>query len=484
MNIFREKVINKKSLQLIKNFSFVIASNIVSVAISIVVILLLPKFIGFHNYGYWQLYILYTSFVGLLHFGWNDGLYLRYGGDAYEEIDKKLIFSQFYLLLLSQIAIASIGFLIVTAFEFHYNKAYVLYMTAIHMIIVNVRYMLLFLLQATYRIKEYSFITILDRVLYLILVSILLLFDIKDFRYFLWMDIIGMTLSLFLAIFYCKDIVFHFFEFTEISVAFSEMLENIRVGIKLMLSNIAGKLVVGNVRLGIEAVWNVAIFGKVSLMLSITSFAMIFINSISLVLFPFLRKTKQSDLGSIYINMRHILTFFLLIFLLSSYPLSFLLELWLPEYADSLKYIFILYPIILFEGKMSLLVNTYLKVLRKEGVLLKINAIAFFVSIALTLSSVFVLKSIDAAMYSIVFLSFIKLFIAEVYIQKILNINFWKDILFELLVLAILIVFQNLLTLQNSAIVFIASLFIYFVIVRSRIINSIGFFKKSILSIN
>lgn len=182
--------------------------------------------------------------------------------------------------------------------------------------------------------------------------------------------------------------------------------------------------------------------------------------------------------------MRHILTFFLLIFLLSSYPLSFLLELWLPEYADSLKYIFILYPIILFEGKMSLLVNTYLKVLRKEGVLLKINAIAFFVSIALTLSSVFVLKSIDAAMYSIVFLSFIKLFIAEVYIQKILNINFWKDILFELLVLAILIVFQNLLTLQNSAIVFIASLFIYFVIVRSRIINSIGFFKKSILSIN
>ncbi len=40
--------------------------------------------------------------------------------------------------------------------------------------------------------------------------------------------------------------------------------------------------------------------------------------------------------------------------------------MWLPEYADSLQYMGILFPIVIYEGRMSLLINTYLKTIRKE----------------------------------------------------------------------------------------------------------------------
>lgn len=352
--------LNSKAKELIKNFYYVILSNLISVFISIVVILFVPKFIGVEEYGYWQLYILYTSFIGLLHFGWNDGLYLRYGGSDYNQIDKKLFSSQFYLLFISQLMLAIVGFTVFYNLNFDTNKLYVLFMTMMCMVIVNIRYMLLFLLQATYRIKEYSIITIFDRVLYFILIILLLLSNIESFRYLIWVDVIGKLVSLLLAIYYCSDIILSFTSKgkVKLSIVINEALENIRVGIKLMLSNIASKLIVGNVRLGIETVWNVAIFGKVSLMLSITTFILVFINAVSLVLFPFLRKVNENVLVKLYNPIREVLTLILLLSLFSYFPIKLFLEIWLPEYSDSLKYLLILYPVIVFEGKMSLLINT------------------------------------------------------------------------------------------------------------------------------
>jgi|26BtaG_2_1085354.scaffolds.fasta_scaffold01047_7 O-antigen/teichoic acid export membrane protein len=473
--------INSKAKELIKNFYYVILSNLISVFISIVVILFVPKFIGVEEYGYWQLYILYTSFVGLLHFGWNDGLYLRYGGRDYNQIDKKLFSSQFYLLFISQLILALVGFIVFYNLNFDTNKLYVLYMTMICMVIVNIRYMLLFLLQATYRIKEYSIITIFDRVLYFILIILLLLSNTESFKYLIWVDVIGKLVSLLLAIYYCSDIVLRFTSKGKIklSIAINEALENIRVGIKLMLSNIASKLIVGNVRLGIETIWNVAVFGKVSLMLSITTFILVFINAVSLVLFPFLRKVDENVLAKLYKSIREVLTLILLLFLFSYFPIKLFLEVWLPEYSDSLRYLLGLYPVIIFEGKMSLLINTYLKVLRKEAVLLKINLLTFIVSILTTFVSVFLFKSIDIAIYTILFLSFFKSFLAELYIQDLLSINLWSSFLKEISIIAVFISANIFLDDIYSLLMYAVTIVCYLFFSAKYLKDSFKFFRLS-----
>lgn len=57
---------NKKLQELIKNFSYTLTSNIFTMLVSAVSLFLMPKVIGIEMYGYWQLFIFYSSYVPFL----------------------------------------------------------------------------------------------------------------------------------------------------------------------------------------------------------------------------------------------------------------------------------------------------------------------------------------------------------------------------------------------------------------------------------
>ena len=85
-----------------------IAAQIVSLAVSFVLTLVLPRFIDKIQYAYWQTYVLYVGYVGVLHFGLLDGLVLRYSKYDYEELDKARLRSQFATLLIFTSAVTVI----------------------------------------------------------------------------------------------------------------------------------------------------------------------------------------------------------------------------------------------------------------------------------------------------------------------------------------------------------------------------------------
>ena len=47
--------------KIIANFSYVVLSNLLTVIVSSLVVLILPKIMGVEEYVYWQLYIFYLS---------------------------------------------------------------------------------------------------------------------------------------------------------------------------------------------------------------------------------------------------------------------------------------------------------------------------------------------------------------------------------------------------------------------------------------
>jgi len=61
-----------KIKRLIKDFGYVVFSNFLTLIISVIVILVVPKLIGVTEYGYWQLFMFYAAYLGLLHLGWID----------------------------------------------------------------------------------------------------------------------------------------------------------------------------------------------------------------------------------------------------------------------------------------------------------------------------------------------------------------------------------------------------------------------------
>ena len=102
--------------KIVANFSYVVLSNLLTVIVSSLVVLILPKIMGVEEYGYWQLYIFYLSYAGFVHLGWVDGIYLRYGGLEYADLDKENFFSQFLMLLIYLTGIGILFFLGTSAF--------------------------------------------------------------------------------------------------------------------------------------------------------------------------------------------------------------------------------------------------------------------------------------------------------------------------------------------------------------------------------
>ncbi|MEZ0482152.1 hypothetical protein [Planococcus sp. SSTMD024] len=462
-NNFRNLNVSKKAKIFFSNFSYAIISNIVSLIASTLAVLLVPKLIGIEAYGYWQLYIFYTTYVGFMHLGWNDGIYLRYGGEQYEKLNKPLFFSQFYMLAVTQIVIALIiSFFSIFIFQLE-DKVYILQMTSACLVIVNLSNMLIFILQSTNRIKEYALVTIIGKVTYLVLLVVLLLMiGVTDFKLLIMADLIAKTILLSCVIYLCRDFIF--LNISSFYFNFKETFENISVGIKLMLANIASLLVVGVVRFGIERSWDVSSFGKVSLTLSLSNFILVFINTLGIVLFPILRRADVGKLPLIYMSMRDLLMILLLAILIFYYPLQVILSMWLPEYSDSLKYMAFLLPICIYEGKVSLLINTYLKTLREEKSMLNINIISLILSSIFTFFTTIVMKSLDLAVLSIIIVLIIRCIFAEVILSKKLGISVYKDISLEFILTSMFIITAWYLNSWWVMILYGATYIIYLVI--------------------
>lgn len=86
--------------KLIKNFSYALTANITSLVLSVLLIVLIPRSIGVNEYGYYQLFLFYASYIGFLHLGHINGIYLKYGGISYNNINKSLFSSQFWILFI------------------------------------------------------------------------------------------------------------------------------------------------------------------------------------------------------------------------------------------------------------------------------------------------------------------------------------------------------------------------------------------------
>lgn len=467
---------NTKLRNILENITYTFTANILTMLISIIMTLILPKFLGVTDYSYYQLYIFFISYVGFFHFGWIDGIYLKIGGMEYNDLEKSNYVTQFWMLNVLEIIIAAIISIFALFTIKNIDKSFVLISTSICGVITILRTYLLFILQSTNRIKEYAKYTRVDRFIYFALVIIFLFLGFKNYKIILYIDIFSKLVALILCANKMKDIVFGKLNISK-NILF-EIFENISIGIKLMLANIASTLIIGVVRFGIQKNWDIETFGKISLTLNISNLLMTFINAVAVIMFPLLRREEESNLPKIYMILRNTLMIFLYMMLIFYYPLKLILSTWLPQYADSLKYMALLFPICIYESKMSMLINTYLKSFRKEKSMLIINAISLILSLIVTILSVFILNNLTLAILSIVFLLGFRCVIGELVLTKIMNILIYKDIILETVLTAIFIIFSWFINNMFCSIIYTCFYLIYVFIKRKEIKRTILIFKK------
>lgn len=452
--------------RLAKNLIYSIAAQVLSLATSFVLNFLVPKFIDEYQYAYWQVFVLYISYVGILHFGLLDGIVLRYSQYDYEELDKPRIRSQFQLLL----AFTSVITFCTCAISALFMKGtywYIVILVAIGIITKNLFTYTSYTFQITNRINKYAITVIIQRGSYALFVIALLIFQVNDFYWYCIADLFGDLSAVVFGLFANKGM--YFGKSLPIKETLKEAWQNVSSGVMLMVANLSSMLLTGAAKMIIQWHWDELVFGQVALSFSATNLFLNFVTAISVVLFPSLKRTKESELPGLYDKIRNVISPLLFFAIILYFPLCWILELWLPNYASSLSYLGILLPLIIYSSKVSLLTNNYLKAYRKERTMLVINTICVVLGIGSFALSAYVIDNLDLVLYCVVATIMLRSIVSEIAVMKLIQRNYVKDFIVELLMTIVFIAVARYLTLGWGCLVYSISLCAYFIFYRKSI---------------
>ncbi len=423
----------------VSNLSYAFIAQIVAMMMSLGVNFILPKYIGELDFSYWQLFIFYTQYIPFLHLGINDGVYLRYGGENIEELNKKAVKSQLLVAFLYQLVFSIIICIVSSIVMSDWTRYQVVFLAVLFFLVYTVQNYLGYVFQAINETYIYSKSVLISRIIFLsIIFANIFMFHQKSFFPFSLGYIISFSISLAYLAVKGKSILFE--GLLPILETLKELKLSISAGSKLMLANIASMLILGIGRQFIDMKWGILEFGKISFAITITNFVLTFIQQIGMVMFPMLRKVSREQQRNIYILCRDALFLILPIIYIGYFPLAYILNLWLPEYRISVRYLILLLPICFFDTKMQMLCNTYLKVLREEAVLFKINIVSMVISLLLTGIGVWIFNDLNIVVISMTFAIALRSFIAELYLEKQMFINNYSCILLECLFTIVFIV--------------------------------------------
>lgn len=414
--------------QIAKNIGFSVSAQAVSFAVSLLTGLVVPKFIDEFQYAYWQAYILYVGYVGILHFGIIDGLVLRYAQYDYEQLDRKAVRSQFHILFYLELIIAILVAIISQGVMSGYMREVSL-CVAIGIVTKNLYTYSSYQLQMTNRIKQYAGVVVTQRFIYGLLVVALLLLRVNNFAWYCIADLFCDIIATAYALGCSKEL--YLGRDLKKRVAIKETFISASAGIFVLVANWSSNLLIGSGKMIVQWHWDELLFGKISFAFSISNLFLTFVSAISVVLFPSLKRMNQDELPGLYMKIRSAVSPILFVILIFYFPGSCVLAKWLPKYETSLVYLGILLPIIVYTTKVNLLTNNYLKAYRKERLMLYINLLSIAIAIGLYLLSANIFNNITMLLICVVAVLMVRSSISEIVVTKLINVRFYKEFIIE-----------------------------------------------------
>lgn len=378
---------------ILSNFSVALGAQGLSTLVGLLTSLIVPKLLGIDEFGYWQLFIFYTTYLALFTLGLNDGVYLTEGGKRRAETCKKQLASQFWVECSYQCVFAALIVVVALSGAFGEDRSFVLLMTALYLLLNNASNFFGYLFQAINESKLYSVSTMINCTAFLVPLLVMLVVGDSDFTHYIFFYTIARFASLGFSVWKGRD--FLQAGIVDVRTALSLCWSSMKAGSKLLLSTTAGTLILGVARFMVDANWGIAEFSIVSLAVSITSFVMTLVSQASMVLFPALRQADREEAVGFYVAARDGLDVLLPLTYILYAPLTTILTWWLPQYEASFALFALLMPLCVFNSKMGVVGNTFLWVIRKEGKLLAINVATLCVSTLFSIVGTFCFHSIE-----------------------------------------------------------------------------------------
>lgn len=453
----------------------VTVAHVISIIITGILTFIVPMCLDSFDYGLWQLYVFYFGYIGFFHLGWADGVYLNLLGKDYDKLDKPRIKSDVVLFFIFQLVTA----LVIFALSFlmrNFEKAIIIRLLSLSLLVTNFRFYFIYVLQACGKVKEYSNVQLLERVLIVVIFVILITIQ-RNFRTIIYADILAKSISLVLALYYCRELVLVATEKTSNSILYA--FSNINAGSKLMIANIASILTTGVLKFAIEKNFGIVEFGKVSLAITFSNLCVNILNSMGVVFIPLIKNKDISTSKSIYNDLHFIINIFTFFVMAFYYPIKTIASGLLIDYIESFDYLSLTFPILYFCCLQAILHSTYIKALRQEKQMMNINIITIAFSVVYTMISIYAFKSFILCVVGLTLVYFLKISLYDYIIIKKLNSDTFIKFFTESTVLCLCFCIFNycikgMMGMIGYALVFLVYFFINFDMikrVRKLIIN-------------
>ena len=466
-------LIENKNNKVIRNILKVAGSNIFKLLSGVLVGFLIPKILGVTEYGHYKTFTLYATYVGLFHFGIIDGIYLKYGGYSFEELDKSnfRFYSRFFILL------EAIIMIFIFCFSFIFLKGTLLFTflcLSIYLFFMNLTSYYQIISQITGRFNELSFRNIIQSILTII--SVIILYVIYNFggisisyKVYTVISILIIALLSFWYMYTYKSITFGNAEKTHKK---REILYFMRTGFPLTIANLSSSLIINLDRQFVNILFDTDKYAIYAFAYSLLSLVTTATSAISVVIYTTLKRTKDHSLKENYNKLVSIILGIVFCMILTYYPLCFIVDHFLDKYHDSLIIFRIIFPGLAVSSVITIIMHNYYKVLNKSFNFFVKSLIILGISFIANILAYLLFKSTISISISSIFVIVIWYFFVERLFIKHYKIKCLKNTLY--LIISI-IAFYIVTSINNYYIGFCVHILTYLII-------TLFFYSKSILS--
>lgn len=448
---------------LFRSAALLTVSQILALLVSAVLVMILPKFISVADYGYWQLFILYSGYVGLFHFGYSDGLYITMGGKNLSILKPAGIKQQITVFLFFQLFFSAAVLLFSFYYFQDYNKMYVFTGVGIFLFIENYHKLLSFMLLSTNNAQSYAKSVIIDKVLTLALLFIAVSTLSLNFIHVIIIYTVCRLFSLLYLMLMYRSFLPKAVNLKQFRIGWAQILVNCRLGIILTVSNILGTLILASGRLVVEFSWSISSFAQISLAVSLAFFIMSLISQVSLVLFPILCNAEEQVRKKILKDGSAIIGYISIAGFIFYFITHFFIKFWLPAYAESLTYLIYLFPIVLFENKTQILYTTYCKSINKLRLLLNVNILVMVVAVILYFVAAKI-HSIELILTTMFFVLMFRSIILQLFLYRHFGLKLDRYFYLEIMFSVVFILVSRYFSVQILFIFFVIALACFSVI--------------------
>ena len=411
----------------VKNVVQIITSRGIMLLSEILLGFVVPKILGVTGYGYLKLYSIYTAYAALLHFGFVDGILLKFAGLKYEDLEKKEIrtFSVFFIGLQIVVGIV-LGVISICIIPEQYR--FIGMMLGVNTFAINLTSYYQYVSQATQRFKELSIRNILVAASKMILVCVLVVIYsstgnyVSYKRYIILINVIEIFLMLWYVVTYREITIGERYKISECK---REISDCFRSGFTLTIAYQVAHLIFILDRQFVSVLYSAEVFAIYSFAYNLVAVCTKIISSLSTVLFPMLKQMKEKEALKYFSDSISMMLIVSGAVLTGYFPIKWFVNWFLPLYTDSLQYLRVIIPALMLSCCISVLMFTYYKVINKNVIYFKVSCVIFCVSMINNFIAYYIWRTPLAISWASTITMFMWFVLAERYFIKEYSVK-WK----------------------------------------------------------